>query len=421
MKYNSSKRYVKALWCALLLFIAAPAVKAQVTVEATIDSLQLLIGEQAKIKLQVSMDANQKLRLPLLRDTLVTGVEILDVAKPDTQLLNNDKRWLISQEYTITSFDSALYYLPPLEILVNNQAYRSKALALKVYSIPVDTLHPEQFFGPKTVREVPITWEDVSAIVWLTLLMLALAGLSYYLYIRYKDNKPIIKIIKIEPKLPPHQAAMKKIEEIKADKQVRREDPKLYYTELTEVLRTYIKDRFGFNALEMTSSEIIEHLLEVKDQQSISDLKTLFMTADLVKFAKHAPMMNENDMNLVNAVDFINQTKVEEDPNVKKAFNAIKKEEFPFVVEVTKYATQQPFINLGKAFKKFFEDLKKGIVSYPQFKRKKDNEGSFYIGGDQVSLSDTNRNSKAFRKIPHMGSRKQNKDLDKRCIARLGV
>lgn len=40
---------------------------------------------------------------------------------------------------------------------------------------------------------------------------------------------------------------------------------------------------------------------------------------------------------------------------LKKAFNAIKKEEFPFVVEVTKYATQQPFINLGKAFKKFFE------------------------------------------------------------------
>lgn len=56
---------------------------------------------------------------------------------------------------------------------------------------------------------------------------------------------------------------------------------------------------------------------------------------------------------------------------LKKAFNAIKKEEFPFVVEVTKYATQQPFINLGKAFKKFFEDLKKGIVSYPQFKKKR--------------------------------------------------
>ena len=86
---------------------------------------------------------------------------------------------------------------------------------------------------------------------------------------------------------------------------------------------------------------------------------------------------------------------------LKSAFNAIKKEEYPFVLEVTKYATQQAFINLGKAFKKYFADLKKGLVSYPQFKKKKDNAGSFYIGGDQVSLSDVNRNSKVFGKVPH--------------------
>lgn len=86
---------------------------------------------------------------------------------------------------------------------------------------------------------------------------------------------------------------------------------------------------------------------------------------------------------------------------LKKSFNAIKKEQFPFVLEVTKYATQQPFVNLGKAFTKFFADIKKGTVSYPQFKRKRDYEGSFYIGGDQAALSDTNRNSKVFAKMPH--------------------
>lgn len=327
MRYNNSYRYLKAVCCALLLLLTAPGLKAQVTVEATIDSLQLLIGEQAKIKLQVSMDANQKLSLPLLRDTLVTGVEILDVAKPDTQLLNDSKRWLVSQEYTVTSFDSALYYLPPFEVLVNDQVYRSKALALKVYSIPVDTLHPDQFFGPKDIREVPIVWSDIAPLVYSLIAMLILGAAAVFFVIRYRDNKPIIKIIKIEPKLPPHQAAMKKIEEIKADKQVQREDPKLYYTELTEVLRTYIKERFGFNALEMTSAEIIEHLMQQKDQQSIDDLKNLFATADLVKFAKYAPLMNENDMNLVNAVDFINQTKVEEDPNTKKEPTEIRVEE----------------------------------------------------------------------------------------------
>ena len=299
----------------------------QVTVRASIDSLQLLVGEQTKVHLEVSMDADKKLRLPVIKDTLVRGVEVLDIAKPDTQKLNDDKRWVITQEYTITSFDSALYYLPPLEVMVDDEKYRSESLALKVYSIPVDTLHPDQFFGPKTVVEVPIQWEDIDTMVYAFILMLLFGSACVFFIIRYRDNKPIIKIIKIEPKLPPHQEAMKHIEEIKANKKVQREDPKQYYTELTDVIRTYIMERFGFNAMEMTSSEIIENLLQVRDKESLKDLKYLFETADLVKFAKHAPMMNENDMNLVNAVDFINETKLEEDPNAKKEPTEIKVEE----------------------------------------------------------------------------------------------
>ena len=300
-----------------LLLVGVSKADAQVTVDAKIDSLQLMIGEQAKVELEVSLNANQKLQLPLLSDTLVRGVEILEIAKPDTQMLNAGKRMLVKQEYTITSFDSALYYLPPFEVLVDDMPYRSKALALKVYSVPVDTLNPDQFFGPKSIREVSIIWEDISTIFWLTLLMVALGGLGYYLYKRFKDNKPIIRKVKVEPKLPPHTLALQEIERIKGDKSLRIADPKTYYTELTDVLRTYMSDRFGFNAMEMTSGEIIDKLLETNDKDSIRELKYLFETADLVKFAKHSPLMNENDMNLVNAVDFINNTKVEPDPNAK--------------------------------------------------------------------------------------------------------
>ena len=300
-----------------LLLMGVSKADAQVTVDAKIDSLQLMIGEQAKVELEVSLNANQKLQLPLLNDTLVRGVEILEIAKPDTQMLNAGKRMLVKQEYTITSFDSALYYLPPFEVLVDDMPYRSKALALKVYSVPVDTLNPDQFFGPKSIREVSIIWEDISTIFWLTLLMVALGGLGYYLFKRFKDNKPIIRKVKVEPKLPPHTLALQEIERIKGDKSLRIADPKTYYTELTDVLRTYMAERFGFNAMEMTSCEIIDKLLETNDKDSIRELKYLFETADLVKFAKHSPLMNENDMNLVNAVDFINNTKVEPDPNAK--------------------------------------------------------------------------------------------------------
>ena len=141
--------------------------------------------------------------------------------------------------------------------------------------------------------------------------------LLIYLVKRIRDNKPIIRKVKVEPKLPPHQLAMQEIERIKNEKVWQKGEPKEYYTELTDTLRVYIKERFGFIALEMTSSEIIDKLLEMKDKEAISDLRELFQTADLVKFAKHNPMMNENDANLINAIDFINETKEKEDENVK--------------------------------------------------------------------------------------------------------
>ena len=285
-----------ALLCLLCISRAAAQ---SVTVEAKIDSLQIWIGEQAKLQLQVAMDAKQRAIFPAYTDTIVPGIEIVETAKPDTQFLNDRQRMLITQEYTITSFDSALYYIPPVPVTVDGKVYKSKALALKVYSMPVDTLHPDQFFGQKTVMKAPFAWEDWYGLIACSFLALPLLGLLIYLIIRIRDNKPIIRKIKVEPKLPPHQAALQEIERIKNEKVWQKGQPKEYYTELTDIIRTYIRDRFGFNALEMTSSEIIDKLLEIKDKEAISDLKFLFQTADLVKFAKHAPQINENDMNLI--------------------------------------------------------------------------------------------------------------------------
>ena len=83
---------------------------------------------------------------------------------------------------------------------------------------------------------------------------------------------------------------------------------------IVAVGNTSIEERYGFSAMEMTSSEIIERLTAAGDQQSLDELRQLFTTADLVKFAKYSTMINENDANLVSAIDFINQTKLENQP-----------------------------------------------------------------------------------------------------------
>ncbi len=86
---------------------------------------------------------------------------------------------------------------------------------------------------------------------------------------------------------------------------------------------------------------------------------------------------------------------------IKKKFNAIKKEKFPWTREVTKYAAQQPFIELNKAWKRFF-DKKAGK---PKFKKKGKSIDSFYVGGDQVRV-----NGKKV-KIPNLGWVKMRESL----------
>ena len=92
--------------------------------------------------------------------------------------------------------------------------------------------------------------------------------------------------------------------------------------------------------------------------------------------------------------------------DIRKEFNIIKKEQYPFTYEVSSCATMQPFRDLDKAFKKYFADLKKGKVSYPKFKKKKDNSGSYHINGDQVTIKD-----KKYLKVPNLGLVKMKEPL----------
>lgn len=292
---------------------------AQVTVDVKIDSLQLLIGQQTGITLRVSCDVNQRPVFPALTDRsqLTQGVEVVKVCPVDTQMLNEGKRMQLTQRYIITSFDSARYYLPPMEIMVDTAHFKSKPLALIVYSVPVDTTQVDQFFGVKDIEDAPFSWEDWSGVVYGSLLLILFLLLTFAMLVWLKQGNPILRIVRHKAKLPPHQVAMNEIQRIKDERTWASEDSKEYYTQLTDTLRNYIQERYGFRAMDMTSSEIIERLMQENDDTAIQELRQLFQTADLVKFAKFSTLVNENDANLVTAVNYINQTKLEVDPNAK--------------------------------------------------------------------------------------------------------
>ena len=328
------KNKIVQLFSIFIFAAFANFAKAQnVTVNAEIDSFQRLIGEQAKITLEVTANSGSRIVLPNFENEIIEGVEIVHKSQPDTQYLNDKKRIEIKEVYTVTSFDSSLYAIPPFEVLVDGEPYYSKELAMAVYMMPIDTTNMDAFFGPKDIWRTNLSWTDVKDSFWVFIVLLLVVATFTWVLIRYLNNKPIIRIVKIKPKLPSHVVALKAMERIKTDDKWRAGGlSKEYYTELTDAIREYLNDRFGFNATEMTTGEIVDNLMRVSDKETIKELEELLSMADLVKFAKFEPAMNENDRNILNAIEFVNRTKIAEteenpQPTEKKIVNKRSKRE----------------------------------------------------------------------------------------------
>ena len=303
----------------ILLSLIPLVVLAQVLVEQKIDSIGILIGQQAHLSVSVTVRKGAHVQFPdfvKLPKSLVPGVEVLSWCGDPADV--DDGQQKITRIFTITSFDEALYSIPPMKVKVDGREYAGGKLALKVITMDVDTLHPNQFFPPKDVQDNPFSWSEWKGVFGVSLFAVLLLLLMVYLLIRLKENKPIVTRIRIVKRVLPHQKALSAIDKIKAEHMQTSENQKAYYTRLTDTLRQYIEERFGFSAMEMTSSEIIEHLQSAGDSQMIGELRELFQTADLVKFAKYSTLLGENDLNLVNAVNFIDQTKLENQPTEER-------------------------------------------------------------------------------------------------------
>ena len=304
------------LFLSVLATLASGKVQAQQTlIEVTVDSAAILIGEQTKLHLTVNTDKDKQVQILVPADTLMRGVEVLERSKPDTTFIEND-RMLIKQDVLVTSFDSCLYLLPPIKVIDRADTVYSNQVALKVSSVPVNVDKPEEFADIKDVWKPPFVWADYYPIIGGILLALLLIALAVYIIKRIRERKSLIPFKQPEePKLPPYEQAIKELDEIKQNKLWQQGKEKEYHTSITDTLRKYIVDRFGVNAMEMTSAEILDSVCKIDDVVPAYDkLEQVLKLADYVKFAKFRPLPDENDLSLMNAYFFVNQTKPVELP-----------------------------------------------------------------------------------------------------------
>jgi len=309
----------KSLVVVFILLISAFNANAQnVTATATLDSTIIAIGGQVDLKLQLSQPNNIDLSFPIITDTITKNIEIVRFGQLDT-LNTENGRLLIEQSYRITSFDSGLHYIPPIVFEEAgkklNKTIQTDAMALMVVN-PFEEVDPQKgIVDIKPPVDTPFHISELYKYLPWVLGTLLLAALITFIILKYFGRDVSVKLFtKEEPVIPPHIRALDELERLKKEKLWQHHRIKEYYSGLTDTLRHYIEDRFHIRAMEQTTDEIMDSFkgVDVSGLKSIENLKQILLTADLVKFAKHEPLPDENDMSMINAYFFVNQTKEEE-------------------------------------------------------------------------------------------------------------
>lgn len=313
------KNILVALACLCCIF----AVPAKVSVTAKLDSVNLMMGSMTTLGLEVVQDKGKPGGFPIFKNANpqlgyvgVCGdsIELRTSIKADTVELGSG-RIQINYRVPLQAFDSGTFRLPQFVYVSESDSARSNALTLNVVPIKVTADDPIAGFAPVADPEGKKFFDFVPDWIidfwWVILIVLLAIAVFIWAMRRYKKEGTVLKK---KPEPSPYEVAMKNLKELKSRKLWEQGQEKEYFTRLTDILRIYLDRRFGINAMEMTTREIMDRLYDsdVKDKRDY--VRQILSVADFVKFAKVRPLPADNIAAYDNAVKFVEETKPEPEP-----------------------------------------------------------------------------------------------------------
>lgn len=296
MRINSLKFKVKSIaWfiCRALLvyFLLSPisSFSQEVSkVSAEIDTTTIKIGEQIQYKITVETDSLNLVYFP--EEQTFSPVEMVEALKIDTT--KNKDRITLQRIYALTQFDSGAYTIPPQRIAINEEPFFTDSFNIRVGDVAVDTTK-QKLYDIKPLIEVEKNNARIWKIALFVLLgLLLVGGIVYWFFLR---KKPLTEEEKVAL-LPPYDRALLQLKELENSRYLIQDEYKKYYSELTDIVRSYLEEDANVSALESTTDQLIEKLELLRDageltieEETIGQFKKVLQTADLVKFAKSKP------------------------------------------------------------------------------------------------------------------------------------
>jgi hypothetical protein len=319
---NSLKFYIFLVFC-----LGTYSVEAQ-TVKAVLDSNTVEFGNPVRLIVSATVTSGQKTYFPVFKNGKISNrLELITELKPDTVVSPDRKTVTFTHTYLITSYKDTVLYVPKLPIRVAGDTLYTDSLKLtftllqgvdSTFTAEIDTAKTLKIFDIADVKNTPWTFEEFwarfSKLILIMLIVAVLASIGTYMYIRRKNNKPILPVLK--PKEPADKTALRELSLLKDKKLWQQGRTKEYYSALTEILKRYVSDRYETSVMEMTSAETLLSLKKSvgENEESFQGLKYIFGIADFVKFAKLEPLPDENDNSMSCAFKFVELTKKVAEP-----------------------------------------------------------------------------------------------------------
>lgn len=284
---------INKLYTFLLLLAAVTAFAQQPKVETSIDSTKIKIGSQFNLTLKTTVDTAVRVNFPEGKN--FGQLEVLESYPVDT--VRKGAMYELVKKYGLTQFDSGRYIVPGLPVIIDDKNIRTDSLAIEVMPVAVDTLQQKMY----DIKDIA-TAESISNLLWLWILLgiIALAAITFGVWWFIKTRKkPAPKEEEVHYASPIEKATTQlKVLENKA--LLSKGAVKDYYSELTDIARTYIEEAIHIPAMESTTGELIEAMrVAVRrknmklNQETFEQLEKVLRQADLVKFAKIRPFDNE--------------------------------------------------------------------------------------------------------------------------------
>jgi len=272
-------------------------------VTSEVDTTFIKIGDQLKFKVIVEVDSTDMVIFP--EGQTFSPLETVEAYATDTT--RKKDRITLLKTYALTQFDSGSYKLPAQRIEINGKGFFTDSLQVNVATVAVDTL-AQQMYDIKPLIQV----EKSNSNLWIILLIIlgilvVIGALAYWFMLR---KKPLTEEEQ-EALLPPYDRALMELKKLDNSKYLIQDEYKQYYSELTDIVRSYLEEDVNVSALESTTDELITKLEMMKDageleldNDTIKQFKSILQTADLVKFAKSKPPTNvaKQDRNAVEQI-----------------------------------------------------------------------------------------------------------------------